>query len=146
MIKTVRIKRGLRAVKIGHWRLQDSVTEAINTPAGKIYVTINYDVVNIPKAVFINGNFGVYDENFNKAEAAREAIRAAMGSASAGVLGRMISCMLRSGIDGWEVVKILENVSCGTSVWDDGVCVKSVEDGVGKVLKRFMGIGIRKGN
>ena len=96
------------------------VTERVSTGHGKMYVTLNFDEDNKPFELFT-------------------AIGKAGGSEPAHLegLSRMVSLCLRSGIDPNVIIEQLSGIT-SEPVWDQGVLIRSAEDGVAHVLKRHL--------
>ncbi len=96
------------------------VTERVSTGHGTMYVTLNFDGNNKPFELFT-------------------AIGKAGGSEPAHLegLSRMVSLCLRSGIDPKVIIEQLSGIT-SEPVWDNGVLIRSAEDGVAHVLKRHL--------
>ena len=96
------------------------VTERVSTGHGTMYVTLNFDEDNKPFELFT-------------------AIGKAGGSEPAHLegLSRMVSLCLRSGIDPNVIIEQLSGIT-SEPVWDQGVLIRSAEDGVAHVLKRHL--------
>jgi ribonucleoside-diphosphate reductase alpha chain len=100
------------------------VTERVRTGHGTMFVTVNFDDDGKPFELFTT-------------------IGKAGGSEPAHLegLSRMISLCLRSGIDPNEIIDQLNGIT-SEPVWDNGVLIRSAEDGLAHVLKRHLqGIG-----
>jgi ribonucleoside-diphosphate reductase alpha chain len=111
-------------VASGHPRLRPTVTqgvtERIRTGEGNIYVTINEDEHGLCEVFSTIGKAG------GNAAAQSEAI------------SRLISLVLRSGIDPKEVVAELKGISGPTPVWEDGELILSTPDAIGRALERYV--------
>ena len=96
------------------------VTERVRTGHGRMYVTLNFDEAGKPFELFT-------------------AIGKAGGSEPAHLegLSRMVSLCLRSGIDPDAIIEQLSGIT-SEPVWDNGVLIRSAEDGVAHVLKRHL--------
>ena len=96
------------------------VTERVSTGHGTMYVTLNFDDGGKPFELFT-------------------AIGKAGGSEPAHLegLSRMVSLCLRSGISPDAIVEQLSGIT-SEPVWDNGVLIRSAEDGVAHVLRRHL--------
>ena len=96
------------------------ITERVRTGHGTMYVTVNFDEGNKPFELFT-------------------AIGKAGGSEPAHLegLSRMVSLCLRSGVDPNAIIYHLSGIT-SEPVWDNGVLIRSAEDGVAHVLKRHI--------
>ena len=96
------------------------ITERVSTGHGRMYVTLNFDEDGKPFELFT-------------------AIGKAGGSEPAHLegLSRMVSLCLRSGIDPDAIIEQLSGIT-SEPVWDNGVLIRSAEDGVAHVLKRHL--------
>jgi len=96
------------------------VTERVSTGHGTMYVTLNFDEGGKPFELFT-------------------AIGKAGGSEPAHLegLSRMVSLCLRSGISPDAIVEQLSGIT-SEPVWDNGVLIRSAEDGVAHVLRRHL--------
>ena len=98
-------------------RLLNGFTAKLNTGQGSLYVTINTDNQEKPVEVFANiGKSG------GDTSALSEAI------------GRLISIALQKGVSVEEVCETLIGITGSRPVWNDGILVKSVPDGIGQIL------------
>jgi ribonucleotide reductase alpha subunit len=97
------------------------MTPRIETGCGKLYVTLNMNedgsIVEVFTRLGKGGN---------------------CAGASAEVVGRLVSNMLRSGIDVTRVIKQLKNVSCGRQAGFGPNKTLSCYDALGKVLQRYV--------
>ncbi len=104
-------------------RLLTGQTMKVKMPEGALYVTANFDAVSI-KEVFINlGKSGNEEKSYTEA------------------IGRLISKYLQQGGSVEEVVASLKGIKSSSSiVWDRGMKVYSVPDGIGKSLEIMAGL------
>lgn len=96
------------------------VTERIVTGEGKLYVTINEDDTGLCEV------FGTIGKSGGAAAAQSEAI------------SRLISLVLRSGVDPNEVVKELKGIAGPNPVWHNGELVLSTPDAIGRAIERHL--------
>ena len=97
------------------------VTERVRTGHGNMYVTINFDEQDKPFEVFGNlGKAGGCD------------------SAQLEAISRLVSLVLRSGIDPDAVLEQLRGITC-CPAWDEGTLVRSGPDAVALALERHTG-------
>ena len=96
------------------------ITEKVSTGHGTMYVTLNFDENDKPFELFT-------------------AIGKAGGSEPAHLegLSRMVSLCLRSGIAPNVIIQQLSGIT-SEPVWDNGVLIRSAEDGVAHVLRRHL--------
>ncbi len=96
------------------------ITERVGTGHGTMYVTLNFDEDGNPFELFTT-------------------IGKAGGSEPAHLegLSRMVSLCLRSGIAASEIVDQLSGIT-SEPFWDNGVLIRSAEDGLAQVLKRYL--------
>ena len=96
------------------------ITERVGTGHGTMFVTLNFDETGNPFELFTT-------------------IGKAGGSEPAHLegLSRMVSLCLRSGIAASEIVDQLSGIT-SEPFWDNGVLVRSAEDGLAQVLKRHL--------
>ena len=59
-------------------------------------------------------------------------------AAQSEAISRLISLVLRSGIDPKEVVAELKGISGPTPVWEDGELILSTPDAIGRALERYV--------
>ncbi|MFC1568639.1 vitamin B12-dependent ribonucleotide reductase [bacterium] len=98
-------------------RVLNGFTAKLNTGQGSLYVTINTDNNEKPVEVFANiGKSG------GDTSALSEAI------------GRLISIILQKGVSVEEVCETLIGITGSRPIWNDGILVKSVPDGIGQIL------------
>ena len=99
------------------------VTERVRTGHGNMYVTINFDEVDMPFELFGNlGKAGGCD------------------SAQLEAISRLVSLALRSGIEPSTVIEQLRGITC-CPAWDEGTLVRSGPDAVALALERHTGGG-----
>ena len=96
------------------------ITERVRTGHGTMYVTVNFDEDNKPFELFT-------------------AIGKAGGSEPAHLegLSRLVTLCLRAGVDPNAIIYHLSGIT-SEPVWDNGVLIRSAEDGVAHVLKRHL--------
>ena len=96
------------------------ITERVRTGHGTMYVTVNFDGDNRPFELFT-------------------AIGKAGGSEPAHLegLSRLVTLCLRSGVDPNAIIYHLSGIT-SEPVWDNGVLIRSAEDGVAHVLRRHL--------
>lgn len=96
------------------------VTERVRTGHGTMYVTVNFDENGKPFELFTN-------------------IGKAGGSEPAHLegLSRMVSLALRSGVSPDTIIEQLSGIT-SEPVWDNGVLIRSAEDGLAHVLRRHI--------
>ena len=96
------------------------ITERVRTGHGTMYVTVNFDENNKPFELFT-------------------AIGKAGGSEPAHLegLSRLVTLCLRSGVDPNAIIYHLSGIT-SEPVWDNGVLIRSAEDGVAHVLRRHL--------
>lgn len=96
------------------------ITERVRTGHGTMYVTVNFDEENKPFELFT-------------------AIGKAGGSEPAHLegLSRLVTLCLRSGVDPNAIIYHLSGIT-SEPVWDNGVLIRSAEDGVAHVLRRHL--------
>jgi ribonucleoside-diphosphate reductase alpha chain len=103
-------------------RILHGFTTKLNTGQGSLYVTINKDINNSPVEVFANiGKSG------GDTSALSEAI------------GRLISICLQKNINVEELCQTLIGITGSRPVWNEGILVKSVPDGIGQILMSEFG-------
>ena len=103
------------------------VTERVRTGHGTMYVTLNFDEDGKPFELFT-------------------AIGKAGGSEPAHLegLSRMISLCFRSGIAPEAIVDQLLGIT-SEPTWDGGVLIRSAEDGIARMIRRYLGEGESRG-
>jgi ribonucleoside-diphosphate reductase alpha chain len=104
-------------------RLLNGQTMKVKMQEGALYVTANFDAVSI-KEVFVNlGKTGSEEKSYTEA------------------MGRLISKYLQLGGSVEEVVTSLKGIKSSSSiVWDRGMKIYSVPDGIGKALEIMAGL------
>lgn len=95
-------------------------TEVIPTSQGKMYVTVNSDDAGLSEVFVSIGRSGY--ESTSKTEA----------------IGRLISLCLRSNIPLENIIKQLSGISCDRPVHSSHGLVRSVPDGVAKILSTLL--------
>jgi ribonucleoside-diphosphate reductase alpha chain len=98
-------------------RVLRGFTTKLNTGQGSLYITINTDDQGKPVEVFANIGKSGGDT-----------------SALAEAIGRLISINLQKGVTVEELCETLIGITGSRPVWNDGILVKSVPDGMGQVL------------
>ena len=101
----------------GRPKVLNGFTTKLNTGQGSLYITINTDENNSPIEVFANIGKSGGDT-----------------AALAEAIGRLISISLQKGIKIEELSKTLIGITGSKPVWNDGVLIKSVPDGIGQLL------------
>ncbi|QGA80397.1 adenosylcobalamin-dependent ribonucleoside-diphosphate reductase [Candidatus Nanohalobium constans] len=102
-------------------KVAQGTTQEIETAYGDLFVTINNSENNGPFEVFANlGKSGGYTQSFTQA------------------LGRMTSLALRSGAEGEDVIKQLDDIRSPQIAWDQGTQIHSVPDAIAEAMKRHM--------
>ncbi|MCL6465136.1 MAG: vitamin B12-dependent ribonucleotide reductase [candidate division WOR-3 bacterium] len=126
------VKSPAAAVKPrGRAHLLTGVTRKMATGCGNLYVTINRDESGRLFEVFTNiGKAGVC------AQAQAEAI------------GRLVSLILRSGVDPRQIVKQLKGISCQSPAWSKNEKITSCADAIAKALEQELGevVEVEKNN
>jgi ribonucleoside-diphosphate reductase alpha chain len=103
-------------------RVLRGFTTKLNTGQGSLYVTINNDGSDLPIEVFANiGKSG------GDTAALSEAI------------GRLISMALQKGVAVEELAQTLTGITGSRPVWNEGMLIKSVPDGIGQILMHEFG-------
>jgi ribonucleoside-diphosphate reductase alpha chain len=97
-------------------------TTKLNTGQGSLYVTINTDKANAPVEVFANIGKSGGDT-----------------AALAEAIGRLISISLQKGVAVEELAVTLTGITGSRPVWNEGILVKSVPDGIGQILHHEFG-------
>ncbi|MBN1780290.1 vitamin B12-dependent ribonucleotide reductase [bacterium] len=98
-------------------RVLNGFTAKLNTGQGSLYVTINTDNQKRPVEVFANIGKSGGDT-----------------SALAEAIGRLISITLQKGVSVEEICETMIGITGSRPVWNDGILVKSVPDGIGQIL------------
>jgi len=103
-------------------RVLRGFTTKLNTGQGSLYITINNDGSDSPIEVFANiGKSG------GDTAALSEAI------------GRLISIALQKGVAVEELAQTLTGITGSRPVWNEGMLIKSVPDGIGQILMHEFG-------
>lgn len=103
-------------------RVLRGFTTKLNTGQGSLYITINNDGSDSPIEVFANiGKSG------GDTAALSEAI------------GRLISIGLQKGVAVEELAQTLTGITGSRPVWNEGMLIKSVPDGIGQILMHEFG-------
>ena len=108
-------------IKVRPKVLRGSTTK-LNTGQGSLYVTINTDKTNAPVEVFANIGKSGGDT-----------------AALAEAIGRLISISLQKGVAVEELAETLTGITGSRPVWNEGILVKSVPDGIGQILRHEFG-------
>jgi len=98
-------------------RVLRGFTTKLNTGQGSLYVTINQDESDAPIEVFANIGKSGGDT-----------------AALAEAIGRLISMALQKGVSVEELSQTLLGITGSRPVWNEGILVKSVPDGIGQIL------------
>jgi len=103
-------------------RILNGCTTKLNTGQGSLYVTINIDESNSPVEVFANIGKSGGDT-----------------AALAEAIGRLISIALKKRVNVEELSHTLIGITGSRPVWNEGILVKSVPDGIGQILLNQFG-------
>ena len=102
-------------------RVMEGVTVLVRSGHGNVYVTINSDEEGYPFEVFNTvGKAGGCD------------------SAHLEAISRLISMLLRSGIEPTEITAQLRGITC-CPAWDEGHLIRSIPDGIAHALSQHIG-------
>lgn len=103
-------------------RVLHGCTTKLFTGQGSLYVTINTDQTNSPFELFANIGKSGGDT-----------------AALAEAIGKLISIGLQKGIPVEEISNTLMGITGSRPVWNEGILVKSVPDGIGQILIQEFG-------
>lgn len=103
-------------------RVLKGFTSKLNTGQGSLYVTINTDETTAPIEVFANIGKSGGDT-----------------AALAEAIGRLISIALQKGVKVEELADTLIGITGSRPIWNEGILVKSVPDGIGQILLQEFG-------
>ena len=101
-------------------RLLYGITECVKTHSGNMYITLNVDDDLRPFEIFLR--IGRSDP---------------VEQAHLEGLARVVSYCLRLGGDPHSIMGNLEGIT-SEPIWSDGVLIRSAEDGLGKVFRKFL--------
>ena len=103
-------------------RVLSGFTSKLNTGQGSLYITINTDETSAPIEVFANIGKSGGDT-----------------AALAEAIGRLISIALQKGVKVEELADTLIGITGSKPIWNEGILVKSVPDGIGQILLQEFG-------
>ncbi|MBN1367574.1 MAG: vitamin B12-dependent ribonucleotide reductase [Dehalococcoidales bacterium] len=101
-------------------KVTTGVTERVTTGCGYIYVTVNSDETGICEVFTTLGKSG------------------GCASAQLEATSRLISYMLRSGLDIAVIVKQLRGIRCPSIAWEEGKAILSCADAIASVLEKHI--------
>jgi len=101
-------------------KITRGITERVTTGCGYIYVTVNFDDKGICEVFSSLGKAG------------------GCASAQLEATSRLISLILRSGIEVSSVIKQLRTIRCPSVSWESGRAILSCADAIGSVLEKYV--------
>jgi ribonucleoside-diphosphate reductase alpha chain len=101
-------------------KITRGITERVTTGCGYIYVTVNFDDKGICEVFSMLGKAG------------------GCASAQLEATSRLISLVLRSGIEVGSVIKQLRTIRCPSVSWEHGRAILSCADAIGSVLEKYV--------
>jgi len=101
-------------------KITRGITERVTTGCGYIYVTVNFDDKGICEVFSSLGKAG------------------GCASAQLEATSRLISLVLRSGIEVGSVIKQLRTIRCPSVSWENGRAILSCADAIGSVLEKYV--------
>jgi ribonucleoside-diphosphate reductase alpha chain len=101
-------------------KITRGITERVTTGCGYIYVTVNFDDKGICEVFSSLGKAG------------------GCASAQLEATSRLISLILRSGIEVSSVIKQLRTIRCPSVSWENGRAILSCADAIGSVLEKYV--------
>jgi len=117
------------AVRYERPEVLDGRTHSVDSPIGRMYVTVNRDDGEVPREVFVSvGKAGGTATSFSEA------------------IGRLISLLLRRGIDIKEIHRQLRGISSDRAFGLGGGRVASGPDAVAKVLEKYLDAPVKVSN
>ena len=101
-------------------KITRGITERVTTGCGYIYVTVNFDDKGICEVFSSLGKAG------------------GCASAQLEATSRLISLILRSGIEVSSIIKQLRTIRCPSVSWENGRAILSCADAIGSVLEKYV--------